>query len=359
MIIVQQRFLLFVLWLSFVVITTAAVADSPLYTVKVSVDITESCAAEAKEQALSKAREKAFSKLLSRLSVQEDIGKKPEFLEEISEYIKSFSIQQEERSSVRYRAVVQFYFDANKVQMFLKKQGIPFSEVRSIKLVVLPILIKNGRFILWDEEENIWHKIWATSSEETESVEVICPLADLEDQMLAPIAALSDLKKPTLLQLKDRYKADDVLIAVLSLDGEEQGALYRGYIRFLPFSLDDHQNTRAIGPFSFSQPSDLLPKKEVMIEQLQLLWKEKNLTRKEEQGVIKIELESNEPRQWKESLKKVKNLPMVQSIMIQSLSKGKTVVWVHFSGDLNHFEEKLAYEGFTVEGDHSLMILRR
>jgi hypothetical protein len=341
-------------------VSMGALANPALYTVKTSVDVTGSSASEAKDQALEQAKQEAFSKLLSRLSVVADLSHTSGFSkEDIAEYIKSFSIQQEERSSIRYRAVIAFQFEPQKVQSALKQKNISFSEQRSTKLVVLPILIRNGRFILWDDDENIWHKAWAVSDEETEGVQIVCPLADLEDQAIAPIASLTDLKKPALLKLKDRYKTDDVSIAVLSLEGEGEGLPDRGYIRFLPFALQDHQNIQTIGPFPFSQESDLLPKKELILRAIEHFWREKSLTHQAQRGIIKVSLEVDGSKLWKQSLKKIENLPMVQAVTIRSFTKTKAVLWVHFDGTLDHLQEKLAYEGFIVEGDHSLMVLKR
>jgi len=357
----QQRF--FFLWVFLVLISfenRTAVASSSFYSIKTSVDVTGSSAAEAKDQALEKGRENAFYKLLSRLSVVENIQEKPGFLkEDISEYIKSFSIHQEERSSVRYRATIEFHFDAYKIQSRLKENKIKFSEPRTVGLVVLPILIKNNRFILWNEEENIWHALWASLEGEGESIRILCPLADLEDQTLVPIASLSDLKKTILVQLKNRYKADDVLVVVLSLDGEENTPSQKGYIRFIPFALQDHQNTETIGPFVVEKNTDLISHQRHILERLEDLWKERSSAQKEEYSIIKIQLSFQTPAEWKQALKKIQNLPMVQSTMIHSFSKTEAILWAQFRGPFSKLQEKLVYEGFVVEGDHSLMKLSR
>lgn len=356
----QQHF--FLLWFFLVLspLGKIAVAGPSIYTIKISVDVTGTSAAEAKDGALEKAREDAFHKLLSRLSVLESVKEKPGFLkEDIPDYIKSFSIQQEERSSVRYRAIMEFNFDAYKLQSRLRENKITFSEPRTVQLVVLPILIKNDRFILWNEEENIWYKTWAALEEEGESVRIICPLADLEDQALVPISSLSDLKKATLVQLKERYKTEDVLIAVLSLDGEDAASSQKGYIRFVPFALQEHQNTETIGPFVIEKETDLMSQRCLVTDKLQALWKERTSARQEQNGIIKIQMKIETPAMWKQSLKKIQNLPMVQSTIIHSFSKTEAVLWVNFRGTLGQFQEKLVYEGFVVGGDHSLMQLKR
>jgi len=58
-------------------------------------------------------------------------------------------------------------------------------------------------------------------------------------------------------------------------------------------------------------------------------------------------------------LQNKQEFPMVQSTMIHSFSKTEAILWTHFRGPFPKLQEKLVYEGFVVEGDHSLMKLSR
>lgn len=340
-------------------------ARSDLYKVSVKVEAIDSSIKDAKERAIALGRQQAFLKLLHRLSGSKEYASLEDFSTDmLAEYVKSFGVQHESFSNSQYHALLVFEFDPEKIRTILQKHHIAFSEDEPMRVVLLPLLMKNGNLILWDEEENLWYKTWKTLEEPEGNVEVICPLADLEDRTLVDIQVLSDLKQSALMGLKNRYKADDVLVAILFLEpsegeGEEKGGV-KAYLRFLPFALQGTRDIQSIGPFDIpvDYGSLLAEKRDQILQMLSNHWEEIKRKTQAGQGVVKVKILINSPAHWGHSLKKIQGLSFVQDVKIHSLSKNEAILWVWFKGSLSHLKEKMVYEGLVVEGDLDLLVVR-
>ena len=343
---------------------SALATKDSVYKVSVQVDVTRPSSAQAKEDALIIGREKAFSKLLGRLALGVEGKSLKEFSsEKIPEYVKSFSVQKEQHSSVRYMATLAFDFDSKKIQSLLDSHRIAFSEVGSTRLVVLPVLIRDGRFLLWEDTENIWYKAWTALDASEEDIQIICPLSDLEDQIACPLSDLGGLKKPMLVKLKERYKADDVLLAILSIDTE--GAMggnaptHRGYVRYLPFALRNIKDAHGLGPFSLpANPETFLGQvRDQLFREVAEKWRAAETQGAQTYRVTQFKIKSDNLEEWQRFSKRLENLSMVKDIKIQAFSRGEHLVWITFKGELAAFKEVLVGTGFSVNMENDLVVL--
>ena len=337
-------------------------AEDSIYTVNVLVDVTRPSSLEAKEDALIQGPQQAFQKLLKRLSLTEaSIKNLKEFSSDrIQDYIKSFSVKNEQHSHVRYMATMIFDFDAQKIQGVLEKHQISFSEIGMLRLVVLPILIKDGHLILWDEDDNFWYKTWLSLGESKEDLHIVCPLGDLEDQILCPLQDIAHLEKSMLKGLKDRYRCDDVLLTILSLDTDPSKNGFRGYVRYLPFALKDLKDTHGMEPFSLPEEgrdSVLNPLRDKILSEIEEQWISVHAKDTKANRVIQFKIMAKAAAEWEESLKKIKSLSMVKEVTIHSLSREENMLWVSFKGEVNSLKEKLLEEGFKVDVRDSLVVL--
>jgi hypothetical protein len=348
---------LFFLWTSF------AAAESPVYTVTVQVDVTGPSAAKAKEEALALGQSLAFQKLLKRLSLGDDVRNLPEFTpERVQDYIKSFSVKGEQHSDVQYVAAITFEFDDKKVQTTLETHEIPFLEIGLLRLVVLPIVIKDGQLILWNETENIWYRTWLSLGESHDDTHIVTPLGDLEDQIACPLQDLAHLDMSMLTKLKERYEADDVLLTILSLDkeGQAEEETYRGFIRYIPFAMQDIKNAHGMGPFSLHQTERdtvLEEWRTKIIGELQGQWALMHNDKDQTRHVFKFKLVEDNFTQWHKSLEKIQHLSIVKGVTFHSLSREETILWLSFKGDLQSLKEKLVLEGFSLDDENDLVVI--
>ena len=350
--------------LAFLFFAPSCYSGNNVYMLTVKVDVTRASSLKAKEEAFDIARQKAFHKLLSRLILQKDCTTfKGATIDQITPLIKSFTVKKEQHSGIRYIATLQFQFHPNKVRSLLEKNEIPFSETGTVRLALLPILIKDGQFILWEEEENLWYQAWQKPLENEGDVHVVCPLSDLEDQIILPLKDLHDLKKPMLEALKKRYKSDDVLLALLSIEKqastEEEPLKYRGSVRYIPFALKNIQEVQTLGTFSFSEdlPAALQTLRGKIISDIRDKWKKVYTRDHKVQRSVKMRMPLTSIQSWQSTLQKIKSIEAVQRVEVIYFTKKETSFFVHFSGKFKQLKEKLAAEGFSLDLQDGVVIL--
>lgn len=179
----------------------------------VAVDVTAANGNAAKEQALADGQRQAFQQLLERLTAPADRAKLPKA--DGPDYVRSFSIDNERASSVRYLATLTVRFNPVAVRKLLRDAGVPFTDTRGRPVVVVPVLKAQGRTILWDDP-NPWRAAW-TALNGGGLVPLLVPPGEVADvQTLSPEQALA--ADPDRLAAEGaRLQAGEVLVAVASL----------------------------------------------------------------------------------------------------------------------------------------------
>lgn len=190
----------------------------------VSVDVTSTDAASAKNQALMEVQVKAFFELVGRLGSPDlatDLQKKMT-PEEIAPFLRSLSIEQESASPGRYMGTFTVRFLPQKMQPFLAGYGFRVPVEQADPILVVPVFRAPDGLKLW--EDNPWRQAWIDLKGEQGIVPIIIPLGDLEDTetLTAEDAVNADALK--LEALRRRYGAPSLLVVQAQL--AEQGGVH-------------------------------------------------------------------------------------------------------------------------------------
>jgi hypothetical protein len=180
----------------------------------VGVDVTADSAAHARDQAILQAQRTAFDELTARLGIE---GKAPKPDDDaLAGLVQAFEVQDEHISALRYIGTMTVQFKPAATRAYLGKSGSAFSEIRSRPLVILPLVNKDGRAILW-EEGTPWHAAWDDAQKQTGLVPLVVPAGDLDD--IAVIGAADALagKTEALQALMKKYQAGGAVVATLNL----------------------------------------------------------------------------------------------------------------------------------------------
>src|SRR5690606_14008300 len=131
----------------------AAEGSNSVYDVTgVKVDVTAESAAVAREKALAEAEVKAFDQLLDLIVVDQDRSLMPRLdRQEISRYVRDFSVTEERTSSVRYLATLTYRFRPELVRGLLRERQVAYTETPSKPVLVLPVYRSANALYLWDE----------------------------------------------------------------------------------------------------------------------------------------------------------------------------------------------------------------
>jgi hypothetical protein len=221
----QFRFLRIVFYtlalLVFLSAGTHAASGAEGYTVeKVEVDVTAKNAVKAREKALDEAQVKAYEILAERFLSPEEFKnfKAPDAMT-VSTLVQDFEVTNEQLSSTRYKGIFTIRFRPNAVKSYMGAQGrSSFTGEIPKPVLVLPFYQEGTRTMLWTET-NPWMNAWRNlPSDKSMMQPTVLPLGDAQD--MAQVGDLDGLDyDPVRVQeLAARYNADEVAIALLTIE---------------------------------------------------------------------------------------------------------------------------------------------
>lgn len=195
-----------------VVLALPAAADNVFVIRDVPVDETAGSADEARRVAIARGEAEAWNRLMLRLVVPGQVQRVPQMSgSDLESMIQSFEIADERLTSDRYRALVTVRFRADAVRGLLDANGIDHANEPSPLLLVLPVVDTDNGAVLWSED-NAWLSAWQHEPGGGKVIDVVVPIADLEDIMAIDAGAAIAGDWQAMQQLMARYQADGVLV---------------------------------------------------------------------------------------------------------------------------------------------------
>lgn len=196
-----------------------------IFTVRdVALDETAATAAAARATALEKGQRIAFDRLVARLTRSIHRGALSDVdAETLGFLVGSLRIENEKTSDVRYLADLTVSFKPDAVRSYLRSANIPYAEVPSAPVIVIPVLEAGGQYRLW-ENPNPWREAWRDFRPAAGLVPVVAPVGDLAD--IADLGTAEALAgDPAAFEsFLERYGAGSALVAIASLGVPEAGA---------------------------------------------------------------------------------------------------------------------------------------
>ena len=306
-----------------------------LYTIRsINLDATASDSNTARSHAIAEGQEKAFIRLLRTLTLPADHLRLPQIGRgEIANYVQDFEIYNEKRSDQRYLAELTVRFKREQVRKLLATAGVPFSETSTVPIIVLPIYRVGGQAILW-EDSNPWREAWRRLEIRNELVNLMVPIGQLADVMAINAEQALEGDRESLRKFAMSYGAEETLVAVASLSslnsdqtsvdvtiqnfGVRVGAL--GIERF------EMREGESISDFLGRAVAQ-------MAERLEHDWKVSNLLSFDEQAAIRVTFPIEGWSHWRSFISRVKQVSVVQDVVITGLSRREASLNIKFLGD--------------------------
>jgi len=335
--------------LVFAALAAAAPAEAQdVFTVSnVRVDETAASGDAARTAALARGENLAWQMLVDRLVLAKDqervlrIGSS-----QVTDLIKSYSVDEEKVSSDRYIASLTYRFNPDAVRRIIRQQNVPFAESAGPVLLVLPVTVANGTPSLWTEGD-LWLLAWQGAPPSHGLVQFRVPFGDLSDLLALDAAdALSgnwNLMRP----MAERYGADGVLVAALDTTGG--------------VGLDLTQYTEPVGqqiPVLPSQifgqvdagagPERMLAAVELADRSVNEAWKEANLLSMDAESTIIASVTLHDLNDWLTLRRLLHDQAIVQSVDPLVLSSTAARIRVVFYGDIVRLQTALRQNGYAL-----------
>jgi len=202
----------------------AHAAASKVFTVaNYPVEATAKDAVAAKEKAHSEGQQAALGALLKRL-VPVTAYNRIDHLKTISAdtLIDGVAVRSEQNSSTRYIASLDFSFQADAVRDLLNREGVPFVEQQSPRIVLVPVMAEAGDGGLrYKAASGEWAQIWKGLDLDNTltpiRIETLLPSVH-EDTVIAALNGDDTVERI----LTSEYKADYVLFAIAEVDAADK-----------------------------------------------------------------------------------------------------------------------------------------
>ena len=321
-----------------------------LYSIaKISVDVTAESAAEAREQALAEAHRKAFQRLVRQLvprGAQQELPKLS--YDAIESLVRSFEVNDERSSSVRYLAALTFHFQPQAVRALLRRHEIPFAETQSKPVLVLPLFGAAGDAVLWDDP-NPWRKAWSDRGSDRGLVPLVLPLGDLGDMRTVAAGAALNQDLDALRSIARRYDAGDVLVTqaipARGREGASASAPASAQVISRRISPDGQSgtwidNVRQRADESRTAMYARAAKR--VAREVENTWKLANVLRFDSESRMRVRVPITALEDWAVLRRRLQTVPLIDSSQVLRLSRAEAELELVYYGDLRQLRRALA-----------------
>lgn len=337
--------------------------NADLFTVRdVPVDVTAASALEARDQGMREGQRKAFEALFERLTPDGARSRLPSLdSTTIDSMVQSFQVQEERTSSVRYLGRLAVTFNANAVRRFMRDNAIPYTEVRSRPVLVLPVDQSQGAPLLW-QAETAWRQAWADLPAQAGLVPVLVPYGEAPD--VADIGAEQAMagESEPLRRIGARYEAGEVAVAVLtptSAGGMSATITLYGDDGSAPTSFTVTQEAVAPTDDGRTDPT-LAALVEKIVGRLDERWVAANVVTAGPESEMTLRVAFTSPQEWIDTRKRLTRVPTVTSTRLLTMSRDSASLEVRYSGDSARLRSALAQQDLALtEGPDGPTLRRR
>lgn len=197
------------------------------YTIQgIQVQNNKDSAITAKQAALKDGRRQAFHIMLQKMIEPKEMDRFDGLEDQTIEFlIDSFQVSNEKMGTKSYKATVNFDFNKQRLEEFLRNKAIPFIVPVHKSVLVLPVLSVGAKTYLFDAE-NAWLDLWRKHNFNQALVTFIVANGDLSDLSVldAEDAVIGAAHKLT--TLAQRYQVSAVVVPYVSItmDGRNLNA---------------------------------------------------------------------------------------------------------------------------------------
>lgn len=333
-------------------LSTHSTAHANVFNVdNVNVDVKADTASEARRLALAEAERKAFYILIRRLTLNADEERIPELSpQEITSYVRDFSVAEEKTSAVRYLARLNYRFKPDEVRGLLRAYNVPFAETPSRPMLVLAVYEVGAKAELWGEP-NPWRAAWGTLNSRDGLVPVIVPLGDLTDisTIGAPDALAGDQIR--LETIASRYSAASAIVAHNNITIDPTSGAQVATITLIrpddPVPLDAQTATYQQRPDEDIQA--FMGRLAMATHQrIENLWKQRNLISQDDAGIVAITVPITGLQDWLAVKKQLGRVGIVRRIEIVLISKEQVRLNLFYVGGLDQLNTALEQNNLSM-----------
>ena len=342
----------FALLCGVVLVTTSSIqavafdqCPSPQFGVTgISVDQTSQTAEDAQIEGMRKAAVAGFSRILSRLlqspaAVDEFLA-----LNDPDQFVDFFRIAEENSLEGRYIAVLDYCFDAPRLRAAFRETGLPWAELKSPRILVLPVWLAPDGARAW-QRDNDWLNGWREAVAEADGLvdfTVLEPTILNERSLRAEDLAAAE--PATLRRAATVAGADQIMLVTARLD-------YQGARQVLAVDgelFTDKATSLTLLARMVDQPvlgdltTQLALARSQILGELEAGWHSANIIEGSETRQITVEVPVTTLTQWASRLEAFGSIAVIDEYVVRTLDIRGGLVSMTVVGNPAAFANALA-----------------
>lgn len=328
----------------------ATAAD--IFTVRgIHVDETAESATAARTAAQAEGQRLALAAMMKKLTLPEDWASLPTVDDATAQRaVRGFQVASEKTSSTRYIAEMIVSFQPEAVRRLLRGANIPFAETQARPAVLLAVLRRDGKLLLW-EDDNPWRDAWAALQPADELTPLILPLGDImEISSISAEQAVSDDEsaRSAIENLAANYGTSEVVVAdaTMSADGSLTVKVMRkgGPVASEPVGGNYRKQDKEDDETMKAAAADLL-------SSLAVAWKRQIIVRDGKLSTLTAEADFGNLGDWETIRKGLTSTPLVQGMEVSGISSRGAEIRISHKGTTDMLALSLAQQNVELTGN--------
>lgn len=312
---------------------------------------------QAKDTAVLAGQRDAFAQLLQRIAPDANETYRNIEAATLAELVQGIEVNDEKITASYYSATLNISFNKSMVEKLLQDKNISFTSKKSAPIVILPLLIKDGSNMLFEESNPLRQAIEdATKTNHVLSIIVPVNLRGVDKEKLNQnIEEFSQDTIDSLLKIGENYKADKVIMVAASQNAQQVGILnirlqdlkdQTGQIKEMSLKESD-ANQAGIYQYAAKAITTILEDQWVK-------------GRNSAQSLIKttLNIPINSLEEWSATRKKLESISFIKDINIKSLMVQMAVIEVSSTENLESLNARMLENGLVLENTDGNIILR-
>ena len=310
-------------------------------------------AVTARQAAIANAERRGLRLLLQRLTASADHGRLPDTSRlNASQFVRSVDIASEKLSPTRYIATVNVAYQSEPVLNLLRQAAIAHVTQPRPDILVVPAVRDAGGLRLAQRGET-WQAIWRRISVMGGMVGWQTIEGSNADQAEL-ITSGGAVGSPAFATMKDRYNADQVMLAVL--ESETTGLRYSlTGVHGLGLDRTGLLTATEVG-------GQAVALKRVLDEATNSLgaqWKARNLVRADQVSQLLINVEIADFAEWVTINNQLTRLALTRDVAVQEFSRSHAKLALDYVGDRADLDAALRARGLVLQLEEQTWQLRR
>ena len=273
----------------------------------------------------------------------------------IKDLVYTYQIIKIEKKNNESFSTFNIKFDSKKVNNFLATKKISYADISNISLTVLPVLIKDKKIFLY--EENYFYKNW---------IKVNKPKTNKDDKIITYSLALENIED---LEYLNSVKETLNLINVKKIDSFLEGENYALVIiystdgklkAFIKTSIKDKQIDRNIDLSLYEKNQYKSYDKVITIikKEINQIWKEQNLVDVNTVSFLDFYLETKTVRDYQKLKTILDTIDIIENYSVLEMTNNYSKIRLKYKGKITKIRNKLSEQKIKIKITDNVWTLR-